>query len=226
MGVTQNKEKGLSAPWASIIAAVITSIAGPIILWVLGVSSNRDTQAHRTVPENICKGISVVASAFGPDSKTAPLTIRSGQFEYSFSGAQIASTAGSSQNARMQATVSVDIRNVGSVPVRVAFALPRPTLHADSGLMFSLGEETGLQMHNYPTDTSTCRNAVQNFTLLRPGDPPRNVNLSFTADMSGRQVRPAKSVRIAGQLLVQSADTNECWIESMPAANVPASVVS
>mgnify|MGYP007095242882 CR=1 FL=1 len=149
---------------------------------------------------------------------------KTGQFEYTFSTVEVSPIPGRSRNTGIQATAGFEIRNTGSVPVRVAVVTPWPTLQIEGGIHFVIRYRgiTGIAFDDI--SIQDCSKAAVSFSLIRP-DNSLTASLFFDSNLGGRELLPASWGRISGQLLVQSTDDKTCWIEPFTVGRVSVSVV-
>ena len=166
-------------------------------------------------------GLLMLATAATSDAGSASQT---GQFEYQFSMVEVSPTPGRPANTWVQAVAGFEIRNTGSVPVRIAMVPLWPTLQIEGGVQFKIRPRgvTGLAVDSNP-NVRGCLSRAEDYSVLRPGQA-MTASMIFDSNLGGRDLLPAKWGRISGQLLVQSLEDKRCWIEPFTVGKVAVSV--
>jgi hypothetical protein len=167
------------------------------------------------------RAIAVLTVALGgmcnAHAQTAEQVVRAGQLEYSFHAVEVKPPSPRSYGRQVNALAGFEIKNLGSVPLRLAVTHPKPTLHVDGGLAFRNGEVTGVEWTT--TNIERCNRAAQDFTLLRPGQS-LTASLEFQTALDNHDLSSTRWGRLGGQLMVQSADNQRCWKEAFTIGKV------
>lgn len=143
-----------------------------------------------------------------------------GQFEYSFSTVYVSPKPNS--GSYLQATAGLNIKNTGSVPVRIAVVPQWPTLHVE-GAQFRVRYKGINGVEYADIDITKCVDVAPKFSLLRP-QRSLAASLIFDSEHKVSALLSAKWGRISGQLMVHSMEDNKCWIEPFTVGRVPVSV--